>query len=231
MRIRGDTVDESCATMLYEDGWMTDEPLHESADQERVSRLSAAEDKVVREYETRYAAPPAALDVPRSYSTMNVADDERLWAAIAHASIWFTMLGGLLTTGFVIPLSIFIPLGIYFLYRKQSDFIAFHALQAFVLQLIATVGVLVLVIVGGLAWAIGMVIAVLAVAVLAGVILVPLWGIVGVILALVIVITPFAALLFGTIAAVQTYNRRDYRYPFVARWVDRQLAGGLLNTV
>jgi uncharacterized Tic20 family protein len=222
--------------MLYEDGLMTEETNHVPEDQQRVSRLSAgaetaSDDNVVREYEVRYAEPRRVKEVPRSYSTMNVSDDERLWTAIAHGSIWVTLLGGLFTAGFVVPLSIFIPLGIYFLYRKQSDYIAFHALQAFVLQLIATVGVLTLAVVGGTAWAIGMVIAVLAVVVLAGIILVPVWGIIGILLALVIFVTPLAALLFGTIAAVETYNRRDYRYPFIAHWVDRQLAGGFLNSM
>jgi uncharacterized membrane protein len=117
------------------------------------------------------------------------------------------------------------------MYRKRSDYVAFHALQAFVLQLIGTVGVLALAVVGGAAWVVGMVISLLAVFVLAGIILVPLWGLVGIALALVIFATPAAALLFGTIAAAQTYNRLDYRYPLIAKWVDRQLAGGLLNTV
>lgn len=215
---------------------MTDEPTRAPNDDERVSRLSAAvshpdDDDIVREYENRYAPARKASPLPRSYSTMNVSDDERLWAAIAHGSIWITLLGGLFTVGFVVPLSIFIPLLVYFLYRKQSDYIAFHALQAFVLQLIATVGVLTVAVVGGTAWVIGMIIAVLAVAIVAGIVLVPLWGIIGILLALVIFVTPFAALLFGTIATIQTYNRRDYRYPLIARWVDRQLAGGLLNTV
>ena len=48
---------------------------------------------------------------------------------------------------------------------------------------------------------------------------------------LAVFLMPFVMLLFGTIAAIQTYNGRDYRYPYVARWVDRQLAGGLLNVV
>ncbi len=198
-------------------------------DEARVSRLSASQDEVVREYETRYSPERPVRDTPRSYSTMRVSDDERLWAALAHGSIWITLLGGLLTGGFIVPMSIFIPLVIYFLYRKQSDYVAFHALQAFVLQLIGTVGVLTLAIIGGAAWLVGLVIALVAVIVLVGFILVPLWGIVGIALALLISVTPFAVLLFGTIAMVQTYNRRDYRYPFVARWVDRQLASGFLN--
>ncbi|MBI5670708.1 MAG: DUF4870 domain-containing protein [Chloroflexi bacterium] len=212
---------------------MTDELHYTDADTERVSRLKQAtqENEVVREYEQKYYEPRKLKVKPRSYSTMNISDEERQWAMLAHASIWLTLVGGFLTAGFVVPLSIFVPLVVYFLYRKRSDYVAFHALQAFVLQLIATVGVLALAVVGGTAWLVGMVIALLAVFVLAGIVLVPLWGLVGIALALVLFLTPFAALLLGTIAAVQTYNRLDYRYPFIAKWVDRQLAGGFLNVV
>ncbi len=197
-----------------------------------VNRLSTNGDHgddVVQEYETRYREPHLRKAKPRSYSTMRVSDDERHWAAIAHASIWITLVGGVFTIGFVIPVSVFIPLVIYLVFRKSSDYIAFHALQSFVLQIIATLGVAALAVVGGFAWLVGMVIALLAVFVLAGIILVPLWGLLGIALALMIFLTPVAALLFGTIATVETWNRRDYRYPFVARWVDRQLAGGFLN--
>ncbi len=210
---------------------MTDEQRY--ADDDRVSRLkkTTQEADIVREYEEKYYEPRKLKGKPRSYSTMHISDEERQWAAVAHASIWVTMLGGFLTAGFAVPVSIFAPLVIYFMYRKRSDYVAFHALQAFVLQLIGTVGVLTLAVVGGAAWVIGMIIAVLAVFVLAGIVLVPLWGLVGIALALCIFVTPLAALLFGTMAAVQTYNRTDYRYPVIANWVDRQLAGGFLNSL
>lgn len=212
---------------------MTDDPMR-SGDDERVSRLSTArvqtEDELVYEYEMRYQEPRKRKMMPRSYSTMNVTDEEKLWASVAHASIWITMFSGFLTAGFTIPISIFIPLVIYLMYRKKSDYVVFHALQAFSLQIIATVGILALAVVGGLAWLIGMVIALLAIFVLAGVILVPLWAIVGILLALVVFLAPVGALLLATIAAYQTYNRHDYRYPFISRWIDRQLAGGFLNT-
>lgn len=219
---------------MLNEGWrMNDEERQEKMESERFARLasSSPEPDVVREYEARYYEPRKPKAKPRSYSTMNISDEERQWAAIAHASIWLTMLGGLFTAGFVVPMSIFLPLVVYFMYRKRSDYVSFHALQAFVLQLLSTVGVLAVLVVGGAAWALGMVIALLAIFVLAGIVLVPLWGLLGVVLALLIVITPFAALFFGTVAAVQTYNRMDYRYPFVAKWVDRQLAGGFLNTL
>lgn len=219
--------------MLYEDDLMVNGSNHSHDDDAPPARLTTpsrdADDITVEEYEQRYYGPRPVKDKPRSYSTMRVTDDERLWAAVAHASIWITMLGGIFTVGFVIPVSVFIPLVIYLMFRKRSDYVTFHALQAFVLQIIATLGVAVLAVVGGTAWLIGMVIAVLAIFVLAGIILVPLWGIIGIALALLVFLTPLAALLFGTMATVETWNRRDYRYPLVARWVDRQLAGGFLS--
>jgi uncharacterized Tic20 family protein len=228
--------------MLYEDSFMSDDPIRQPDDQERVSRLSSTKDtdnETVREYERRYSGEDTESrperrarqrELPRSYSTLRVTDDEKLWAAVAHGSAWITLLGGVLSVGAVVPLSIFIPLVIYFLFRQKSDFVAFHALQAFVLQLIGTVGALLLLLVGGLVWGIGMVIALLAVVILVGFILVPFWGLVGVVLLGVITIMPLAMIFFGTYAAIETYNGRDYRYPFIARWVDRQLAGSFLHT-
>ncbi len=237
---------------------MTNEPIPQPDDDQRMSRLTSPppmqeDEATVREYEARYRAFDFEDDAepshqiggekqkrsslgsrnfsPRSYSTLRVSDEERMWAAAAHASAWITFLAGIFTFGTVIPLSIFIPLGIYFLFRRKSDYVAFHALQAFVIQLIGTVGALVLLLAGGLVWGIGMVIAALAVVILVGIILVPVWGLLGVALLLIVLLLPIAMLLYGTIAAIQTYQGRDYHYPFIARWVDRQLAGGFLNTV
>lgn len=207
--------------------------------EERVSRLVASpvderpSEDVVREYEQRYYGPRKKRlnDRPRSYSTLHVSDDERLWAAIAHASVWITFLTAFATAGFSVPLSIFVPLVIYFVFRNKSDYVTFHALQAFVIQLLGTVGAMALLVVGGIAWFVGLVVALLLMVVLIGFILTPLWGLVGVVLLLGVVALPFVMLMFGTMAAIQTYNGRDYRYPYIARWVDRQLAGGLLNVI
>lgn len=129
------------------------------------------------------------------------------------------------------PLSIFIPLIIFFIFRKRSDYVAFHALQAFTLQLVGTLGALVLGVVGGIVWGIGMIVALVLMLVLVGFILVPVWGVVGILLALVVALMPVAMLILGTIAAIETYNGRDYRYPRIAGWVDRQLAGSYMHHV
>ena len=189
----------------------------------------------MREYERRYSGERPETkakrkEMPRSYSTLRVSDDEKLWAAVAHGSVWVTLIGGLFSAGAIIPLSVFIPLAIYFMFRQKSDYVAFHALQAFVLQLIGTIGAFLLLLIGGLVWGIGMVIALLAVVILVGFILVPFWGVVGVALLSAVVIMPIAMIFFGTYAAIETHNGRDYRYPFIARWVDRQLAGAFLHT-
>jgi uncharacterized Tic20 family protein len=189
-----------------------------------------AGDAVVDEYMRRYTPAKAKpREMPRSYSTLRVSDDERMWAAVAHASAWITVLGGLFTGGLFLVISIFIPLIIYFMFRQKSDYVAFHALQAFVLQLVGTVGAFALLIMGGLVWMVGMVIALLAMVILVGFILAPVWGLVGLALMVVVAVMPIAMLLFGTMGAIETYNGRDYRYPYIARWVDRQMAGGYLN--
>jgi uncharacterized Tic20 family protein len=241
-----------------EDASMSSEQNRPSDDQERVSRLSstppssASGDETVREYERRYLgretdapdAPrserpsefrserrPNRREMPRSYSTLRVSEDEKLWASVAHGSVWITLIAGVLSAGAIVPISVFIPLVIYFLFRQKSDYVAFHALQAFVLQLIGTVGAFLLLLVGGLVWGIGMMIAALAILIAVGFVLLPFWGLVGVVLLGTIIFMPIAMLFFGTYGAIETRNGRDYRYPFIARWVDRQLAGGFLHTV
>ena len=213
-------------------------------DQERVSRLSTATpatppqgDEIVREYERRYqpekpkARALGSSAVPRSYSTMRLTDEEKLWAAIAHGSAWVTFIGGIVSAGAILPISVFVPLIIYFMFRKRSDYVAFHALQAFVLQLVGTVGAFALLTVGGLVWLLGMVIAILALVIIVGIVLVPLWGLVGIALGIAVMVLPLAMALYATLAAIETYNGRDYRYPRIAQWVDRQLAGSYLNVV
>jgi uncharacterized Tic20 family protein len=220
---------------------MTDNMNPEDSNVQRLSRLASSkpstqipntteDDEVVREYEDRYTKPKRNMrSAPRSYSSVSVSDSERKWTAAAHGSAWLTLLGGFATFGVAVPFSIFIPLAIYLYFRKKSDYVAFHALQAFTLQLVGTVGALLVLSVGGAVWVVGLIIATLLVALLIGIVLVPVWGIVGIALLLAVALMPLAMLLYSTIAAIETFNGRDYRLPFVARWIDRQLAGGLLN--
>ena len=55
-----------------------------------------------------------------------VTQDDKLWAALAHASLFV--------------FGIFGPLIIYFVYKEKSHFITHHAKQALIFQIVAVVG-------------------------------------------------------------------------------------------
>jgi uncharacterized membrane protein len=131
----------------------------------------------------------------------------------------------------LLPLTVFIPLVIYFVFRTRSNFVAFHALQAFVLQLVATIGVAVFGLVGVVVAVIALLIIIVLCLVLIGFLLLPVWLGVTALGGLFISLLPIGAVILSTIAAIETYNRRDYSMPFIGRFVDRQLAGSYLNTV
>ncbi len=215
---------------------MTEDDIQRD-DEARVSRLSGAprptdeDDAIVHEYEQRYNREPKQKPKPkpRSYSTLGTTDNEKMWAAVAHGSIWVTLLAAIITGGVIVPLIVFVPLGIYFAFRERSDYVAFHALQAFVVQLIGTVGWLALMILAFALWVIGLLIAALLMVLLVGFVLLPVWALLGIAVISLLTLLPLVALMFATIATVQTYRGRDYRYPYIGQLVDRQMAGGLLS--
>lgn len=210
-----------------------------SGDEERLSRLTGGvptaapnaggDDDVVAEYEQRYRPPLPRKTKPRSYSTLRVSDEDKLWAAVAHGSVWVTFLMAVPTGGISLPFVVFVPLVIYFVFRNRSNYIAFHALQAFVLQLVCTVGALAAFIVGGVVWLIGLAVAALLMLLLIGFVILPVWVVIGMIASVLFALLPLAGLVLATIAAVRVYMGADFRYPYVAEWVDRQMAGGFLN--
>ena len=89
----------------------------------------------------RYPTPAVKANV--------LSENEENWAFIAHASALLTLVMAL-STGPGVLLALLIPLGIYFFHRNKSQFVAFHALQAFTLQVSCTIGVMLLAVVGGL---------------------------------------------------------------------------------
>jgi len=205
-----------------------------SRDEARLSRLTSVgpmdDDTVVEEYERRYNPEPRKRKAkPRSYAAWRVSDEEKLWSAVAHGSVWVTFLLSAPTSGVSLPFVVFVPLAIYFLFRSRSDFVAFHALQAFVLQLVCTIGALTVFLVGGAVWLIGLVIAALLMTLLIGFVLLPLWVLVGILVSIVLAVLPLIGLVLATVATVRVYRGGDFRYPFIGEWVDRQMAGGLLN--
>ena len=155
--------------------------------------------------------------------------EERLWASLAHASTILTLIVGMLTGNLSGLVLVFVPLAIYFAYRERSPFVTFHALQAFALQVLATIGWLLLLVGGGLALAIGWVVSALLVLVLVGLLLLPVMLVVTLAFALLMVVAPIALGLLALVAAIEVYSGEDYRYPYLGEWLNEQLSDGVLG--
>jgi uncharacterized Tic20 family protein len=196
---------------------------------------------VVREYEERYYGPgksrletPPAGKPPESSSQVyapakpkrqygEVSENERKWAALAHASTLLTALVGLPSAGMGVLITMFVPLLIYFAFRKRSEFVAFHALQAFTIQLIGTIGWMAVLVVGGIIWVALLIISALLVLVLIGIVLLPIVALAGVLALVVSLALPLGMIIYSMIAAVETWSGHNYRIPYIGRWVESQM--------
>lgn len=209
----------------------------------RAGHDAADERDIVREYQERYYPEPP--DPPQRRSRLEMPDvqgklppafnkpkrkawegpvdrNERKWAALAHASTLLTALVALGSAGAGVLLTMFVPLLIYFSFRNRSEYVAFHALQAFALQLIGTVGWLSLMVVGTVVWVALLILSALLILVLVGLILLPIVALLGPVFFLASLALPLGMVIYSVIAAVETWNGCDYRYPYIARWVESQ---------
>jgi len=132
--------------------------------------------------------------------------DERTWGTLTHLS---TLLN--LVTGFGGPIAALI---IYIIYKDRSRYVAYHALQAMVFQLIWWFGGGVLI---GLMWAI---VGALS-AILIGIALIPIAAC----LTPLMLLLPVGALIYGIVGAVQTNQGLDFKYWLVGDWVRGTLTG------
>jgi len=149
---------------------------------------------------------PPNMSVPTNPSHPMTPGDERTWGMMAHLS---TLLN--LVTGFGGPIAALI---IYLVYKDRSRFVAYHALQAMVFQLIWWFGGGVLI---GLMWAI---VGALS-AILIGIVLIPVAAVLTPILALM----PVGALIFGIVGAVKVSQGQDFKYWLAGDWVRGTLTG------
>lgn len=122
--------------------------------------------------------------------------EERTWAMLAHLSILMNLLSGFL--GMVAAILI------YFSYKDRSRFVAYHAMQSFIFQVITWLGAG---LIAGLLLGLGVGLAFLIIPLLC---LIP--G------ALIFLLIP-ASIIYGIIGAVQVNNGEDFRYWLVGDWV------------
>jgi uncharacterized Tic20 family protein len=151
--------------------------------------------------ETIPPARPQPASIPATPQPLS-ASDERTWAMLAHLSILLN-----LVTGFFGLIAAVI---IYAAFRERSRFVAYHALQSFVFQLIAWAGFGLL---ATIAWTVSGILA----AILIGCLLMPI--------ALAVSLVPLAALVYGVIGAIQVNSGQDFRYWLVGDWTRGTLTG------
>lgn len=133
---------------------------------------------------------------PPSPPAFSPTSEEKNWAMLAHLSVLVN-----LVTGILGPVAAAI---IYFAYRDRSRYIAYHALQSLVLQLIVWVGGGVLI--GG-AWAVTGILSIFII----GICLVPF--------AILISFIPVVAPVYGIVAAIKTSQGDDFKYWLIGDWV------------
>ncbi len=170
--------------------------------------------------------PPPAPPAPKAKTVQKAApkaptnDEERLWAALAHASLVLTLVAGSASGGILVPVLIFVPLLIYFAYRDRSEYIAYHALQGFAMQLVATLGWLVAGLGITLALVVGIIISAILMIVLVGIPFLILFVIAIILFWPVWMLVLLALGIYSLVAAWETYNGRSFRYIWLADWID-----------
>jgi uncharacterized protein len=128
--------------------------------------------------------------------------DERTWAMLAHLSVLVNLFTGVL--GPVVALII------YLMFANRSKYVAYHAMQSFLFQLVVWYGI-------GVMWGI---VGLLS-AVVVGIILIPF----------ACVLTPFLLLgmaiapIYGIYGAIQASQGEDFQYWWVGSWVRNILTG------
>ncbi len=147
--------------------------------------------------------PPAPPQTPYAPPQPMAPGDERTWAMMSHLTVLVNLL-----TGFGGPIAALI---IYLIYKDRSRLVAYHALQSFVFQLLWWYGG------GALAGVIGAVAGVLSWTIIVPIICGPL--------ALLVLLLPLGALIYGVIGAIQTNQGHDFKYWLVGDWVRGTLTG------
>lgn len=140
-----------------------------------------------------------------SYSTTSAplsASDERTWAMLAHLTVLINLFTAILG-----PVAAFI---IYLMFKDRSRYVAYHAMQSLVLQLIVWVGGGFII---GAAWAIAGILSVFVI----GLLLMPV--------ACLLSFIPLIAPIYGIVAAVKTSQGEDFQYWLIGDMVRGTLTG------
>ena len=163
-----------------------------------------------------------ADEVTTGSEEVHVPAGEWTAAALAHASVLLTLI--LSTAGGIGALiGPVVPLVMYFGYREKSRFVAFHALQSLVYQVVGMLLYVVLAVALAVWVAIAWTVSGLLSTVLVGLLLMPLALLLTLLVVLLLVGAPFAWLSYGLYAAYQVYQGRDFRCWLIGEWLEREV--------
>jgi len=128
--------------------------------------------------------------------------DEHTWAMLAHLSVLVNLFTGVL--GPVVALII------YLMFANRSKYVAYHAIQSFLFQLVVWYGI-------GVMWGI---VGLLCIVII-GFVLAPIACILTPIFLLGMAIAP----IYGIWGAIQTSQGQDFKYWLIGDWVRGTLEG------
>lgn len=141
---------------------------------------------------------PSEQEVPESgaqYAPLT-PENERTWAMLAHLSVLVNLFTGFLGGIFAIV--------VYFIYKDRSRYVAYHAMQSFLFQVITWLG-------AGLISAFF-----ITIGAVFGIFIIPLLCLVP---GFLILLAIPASLIYGIVGAVQVNNGEDFKYWQVGDWV------------
>ena len=154
----------------------------------------------------------------------NVSAEDRKLAIIAHGSILLTFVISITTGGIGTFAPILVPFLLWLVYRDRSPYVAFHALQATLYQIglialfLALAGTLATILL--VVWLITAVLSMLVV----GLVLIPVALFITAIAGIILALFPLAGLAYGLAAAWEVYNTDNFRYYWLADWLENRLA-------
>lgn len=126
--------------------------------------------------------------------------EEKQWAMISHFSVLINIFTGFVGAG--------VPLVIYFIYKDRSRYVAYHSLQALIMQAICSFGGLLLaVLIGGLSQ------------------LIPFAGLICLPISCLFGLLPLVALVYGTYGGIKINQGEDFKYWMIGDWVRSTLTG------
>lgn len=151
-------------------------------------------------------APPAPTPPAPAQPASLTPSEERNWAMFAHMSVLINLITGLLGA--------LVALIIYLVYKDRSRYVAYHAWQSFIVQLICWGGV------GLIITAIWAVTGMLSLAII-GLLCIPF----ACVLTPIVLLLPFINVIAGVWGGIQTSQGHDFKYWLVGDWTRGMLTG------